>query len=876
MSGLPWAPSFCRELGNCCQNQKKIPDYGMIELRVLGEIRLRGEDGANLDALLRQPKRLALLAYLASPTPGTWHRRDMLLALFWPELDAAHGRTSLRNALYVLRQSLGDDVVRNRGDEEISIDPERLRTDLSMVWDALRNGRIDEALAGYGGELLHGLYPPDSEGFQRWLDSERTRLRVSISTASMARIDELERTGEIALALATARRVGEINGDDETIVRRVMLLHERLGDRAGGLATFESYRSRLASDFDAEPAPETIELANRLRASTGILSPRKNHSSQERITAAPEITIPSPRSTRALPIAGGALAILAIIAAASFSLRGPEKFAAIGRSSPLTSDEGLQVEAAISPNGRLVAYAGGRANLLRIRVQRINGGASWPLSEDSIHSQLMPRWSPDNDQILFLSQNNAYVAPTLGGSPRLVARGTSDDGMIRSASWSPTGDSIAIVRNDSLIVQPLRGAGSRLVGRGPQLHSCVWSPNGKWIACVSGNWIAFTPGPLFGNDAPSSIVLFPASGGNPAALTDTNFESESPGWSLDGRFLWFLSNKDGSSGEAYVLRIGDDGRASGAPQKVGVRAESISISAGRIAYSVPSKKANIWSIPIPRDTAVSVALATPVTAGNQVIELVSVSRDGKWLVYDSNLRGNSDIYRVPAAGGEPEPLTDDARQEFAAELSPDGREIAWQRWIGGERHLFVKRLDSDLVEEILPLPGDQGVPRWSADGKSLVAWSHNNERGAVFVVRRNASGKWTRPRWRLDFGQLPIWLSGDREIAFVKLDGSVQAISADSGEVRTLYAPRAGSPDPVVTFIVPSRDSATLWMLGQSGPDQGIFALSIATGKARLLVRLGDPVGKSIGPAFTADESRFYFALNERFSNVWWAELTNH
>jgi hypothetical protein len=41
-------------------------------------------------------------------------------------------------------------------------------------------------------------------------------------------------------------------------------------------------------------------------------------------------------------------------------------------------------------------------------------------------------------------------------------------------------------------------------------------------------------------------------------------------------------------------------------------------------------------------------------------------------------------------------------------------------------------------------------------------------------------------------------------------------------------------------------------------------------------VRLGDPVGKSIGPAFTADESRFYFALNERFSNVWWAELTNH
>src|SRR5437764_6836303 len=69
----------------------------MIELRMLGEIRLRTDspDGVEVAALLGQPKRLALLAYLASPAPGTWHRRDMLLALFWPELDAAHARTAL-------------------------------------------------------------------------------------------------------------------------------------------------------------------------------------------------------------------------------------------------------------------------------------------------------------------------------------------------------------------------------------------------------------------------------------------------------------------------------------------------------------------------------------------------------------------------------------------------------------------------------------------------------------------------------------------------------------------------------------------------------------------------------------------------------------
>ena len=850
----------------------------MIQLRVLGEIRLFSEDGTNLDALLRQPKRLALLAYLASPAPGAWHRRDMLLALFWPELDTAHGRTSLRNSLYVLRQTLGDDVVRNRGDEEISIDPEKLCTDLSIVWDALRGGRIDDALAGYGGELLPGLFPPDSEGFQRWLDSERTRLRVAVSTASMARIDELEQNGDIQPALATARKVSEINADDETVVRRIMTLHEAIGDRAGGLAAFESYRSRLASDFDAEPAPETMEVASRLRSATG--------SGKIRTTAAPKLAthVPSeavaasrePSRNRSYgAVAAGALAIGAVIVAFSLGSSTSPEPASIGRSSPLTSEEGLQVEAAVSPNGRLVAYAGGNANRLRILVQRIDGGSPWPLSRDSVSVELMPRWSPDNDQILFLSKNNAYVAPTLGGSPRMVARGGNDDHMIRSASWSPTGDSIAIVRNDSLMVQPLRGTGARLVGRGAQLHSCVWSPDGKWIACVSGNWIAFTPGPLFGNEAPSSVVLFPASGGSAVALTDANFESESPAWSSDGRFLWMLSNRDGVSGEAYALPIGDDGRAAGDFVKLGMRAESIGVSAGRVAYSVPSKKANIWSIPIPRDTTLSIALATPVTAGNQVIELVSASRDSKWLVYDSNLRGNSDIYRIPIDGGEAEALTEDARQEFAAELSPDGSEIAWQRWVGGERHLFVKRLDSDAANEILPVRGDQGVPRWSHDGKALVAWSHNTERGAIFVMRRDASGKWSRASWRLDYGQLPIWMDDD-EIAFLKLDGSVQSIHSDSGAVKTLYSPRAGSRDPVVTFIVrATTDPSTLWMLGQSGPDQGIWSLSLATGETRLLVRLRDPVGKSIGPAFTADSSRFYFALNERFSNIRWAELTN-
>lgn len=477
--------------------------YPVIGFQLLGEIRLQGTEGAQVDALLRQPKRLALLAYLVAPVPGTWHRRDTLLALFWPELDTAHARTSLRNALYVLRQTLGDDVLRTRGDEEISVDPAKLKTDLGEV-DCVARGRAEEALANYRGELLPALFASDSEGFQRWLDTERARLKVEVSKAALVFVAALEREGKLAEALSVAQRVIEIQPDNETAVRRLIALHDAMGDRAGALGVFETYRSRLASEFEAEPAPETMALANRLRASTGAATPRprQNVANGHRIAppiaavsqtepgsaenaTAPDATVDSRRRTRI--VAGSAMLALVLILLIGWAMSRPPRPLLIGASAPLTSEEGLQVEPAVSPNGRLVAYVKGNLSRMRVFVQKIAGGSPWALTSDSTSIEVMPRWSPDNDELLYLSHNGAFVSPALGGQPRLIAAGTEGNGSVRSASWSPNGDSVAIVRNDSLFVQPLEGSGSRFVGRGNQLHSCVWSPNGLWIACVSGN-----------------------------------------------------------------------------------------------------------------------------------------------------------------------------------------------------------------------------------------------------------------------------------------------------------------------------------------------------------------------------------------------------
>jgi DNA-binding SARP family transcriptional activator len=79
----------------------------MIEFRTLGALDLRRSDGPELDSLLAQPKRIALLAYLCLSNPHGFQRRDTILGLFWPDSNQTRARASLRRALHVLRQTLG-------------------------------------------------------------------------------------------------------------------------------------------------------------------------------------------------------------------------------------------------------------------------------------------------------------------------------------------------------------------------------------------------------------------------------------------------------------------------------------------------------------------------------------------------------------------------------------------------------------------------------------------------------------------------------------------------------------------------------------------------------------------------------------------------
>ena len=75
------------------------------------------------------------------------------------------------------------------------------------------------------------------------------------------------------------------------------------------------------------------------------------------------------------------------------------------------------------------------------------------------------------------------------------------------------------------------------------------------------------PGPLYGNLAPSGILLFPASGGAAIHIAEPTAYNQSPVFSHDGKQLFYLSNRDGPR-DVYLVSLSSSGQPRGAPVRL--------------------------------------------------------------------------------------------------------------------------------------------------------------------------------------------------------------------------------------------------------------------------------------------------------------------
>ena len=245
----------------------------MIELRLLGPQSIRRSDGHEFGNLPAQPKRFALLAFLALED-GSLQRRDSIAAMFWGESDQQAARRALRSTLFNLREALGDGVIASQGDELLGVDPSMITTDVARLREAFAAGRFEEAADLYRGELLSGIHFPNAgEAFEEWLSARRRATLDTVIAAMRALADRATAADDADKAAYWAARALALVPGDEVLLRRAMLMLDASGDRGGALRKHEEYSKRLAAEYRASPSAETEELAKRIR--DGVTSTKR-------------------------------------------------------------------------------------------------------------------------------------------------------------------------------------------------------------------------------------------------------------------------------------------------------------------------------------------------------------------------------------------------------------------------------------------------------------------------------------------------------------------------------------------------------------------------------------------------------------------------
>jgi len=558
----------------------------------------------------------------------------------------------------------------------------------------------------------------------------------------------------------------------------------------------------------------------------------------------------------------------------------------LGHRRQVTLDPGLEIDPALSPDGKLIAYTAGPPGRMRLYLRQLDGGTPVPVVRDTGGFQRLPSWSPDGTRLLFRSERGIEIAPALGGAARvLVPLPAAIPGPI-----SPDGKSFLYASGDSLYVRLLEGGQARLIVTGFDVHSLAWSPDGRRIAYVSGN-PGFIHDASLGNIAPSSIWIVATTGDTPRRVTDDRSLNVSPVWASDGRALLFVSNLGGGR-DVYVVALMGSGRPAGRAMRLttGANVHAISLTANgkMLAYSAFTEASNVWSLSIPGGAPTSVAQAQPVTTGNQTIELFDISPDGRWLAFDSNRNGVQQIFRVPLAGGQPEQLTSDSSDVFAPAYSADGREIAFHGFREGRRQVFVVSAVGGSATQVTHGTAQEQNPIWDPKGRRFAALRDlgGNDQG-LDLFTRDQSGRWSEPRSLDDTVRIndrarrcrpnvAAWSPDGRWIAaHCRGEGGGFVLLSPDGGVGRLWVPdsarRTAGYDAYAGW---SADSRTFYYLaGDSSTVHTLNAVPASGGAPRVLVRFDDPSRPWHRYGFQVHGGRFYFTLGDLQSDIWVADV---
>jgi serine/threonine protein kinase len=415
--------------------------------------------------------------------------------------------------------------------------------------------------------------------------------------------------------------------------------------------------------------------------------------------------------------------------------------------------------AAISPDGKYVAYleGDGKQQNLWVRVLATSSNVL-VASATSIQQQLT--FSPDGNYLYYVSRgqndtaDSLYQMPALGGVSQKLLTGIDS-----FAAVSPDGRRLAFVRNrpgngSAIMVANADGSDEReiVVREFPGYFlSAAWSPDGNRVACVGGR--------RDDEGFYADVVEISAEGGEPRPLTHRRWdEIRGITWFPDGSGLiiasdqiWQLSYPGGEERRVttdlnnyhglsmtkdstalvsaqninfvnlYIQAAADAGSAaqitSGSAREDGFSGISWTPDGKMVYSSAVTGHHDIWIME--PDGSNQKQLTVGLGSGAYGI---SVSPDGRYIVFVSNRAGPPQVWRVDIDGSNPRHLTFglQGRNPF---ISPDGK---WVFYFDGAGHASKVPIEGGEPVQLASPFSDVVAGGFSPDGK-LIAYIPAND-----------------------------------------------------------------------------------------------------------------------------------------------------
>jgi Tol biopolymer transport system component len=553
-----------------------------------------------------------------------------------------------------------------------------------------------------------------------------------------------------------------------------------------------------------------------------------------------------------------------------------------------TADAGLTTEPAISPDGRLIAYASDRSARggLDIWVQHAGAGEPIQITHDETDDH-EPSFSPDGSTIVFRSEREGggiYVIPSLGGEPRLIAKQGHDprfspDGA-RIAYW--TGAGVTVSAPSQIYIAPLAGGASRPAQSDlPFARHPVWTPDGKhllfWGAGTKREMDWFVvPAEAAGKAVKTG---FSSRAGN-GRLTDPIYPA---GW-LGDKALF--SARYGDSLELCQIALSPrNWQVTGPFERLtfGTGMESFPGAAvqGQLVFASLASSVNVWSLGVDGASGKVTGPLQQITYGADVKYRPSLSRDGRKLAFDL---GYNVLVKDLGSGKETSLTT----AGFYPSWSADGSKVAYSIGSRAKMQIGVVNAGGGVPETVCD---DCGLAPagWSSDGSKIIYdWGVPQTVGLLDL----ATGKKVELLRRPEFSVTQASFSpDDRWICFLAGVGPnrnrVYIIPFRAGAPAPPESEWIGvsygesfegqprwSPEGNMVYFVSHRDGfRCIWAQRLDShtkrPVQAAFAVYHFHSARRSLTNVGNVGNVGLG----VSRDKLVFNLGELTGNVWMAKL---